>query len=184
MDKNAEIIKDSLEFKDVAESYGLKFDRSDFAICPFHNENTASFKVYEKGKYAHCFGCKWHGDVISFTRQLYNLSFDQAKRKLAEDFAVPVIFDRKMTVSESSNALANYNRDIMEYNKRVQDEREKQHHLYELMRIYETLRNWKEWYKPKNMDEPFDEHYVYAARTIDEAKWMIDLSKNDRVREV
>lgn len=46
--------------------------------CPFHNDRNPSFAVYpQNGKY-HCFGCRAHGDVISFVRAMENLSFTQA----------------------------------------------------------------------------------------------------------
>ena len=35
--------------------------------CPFHNEKSPSFYVYDDG--FHCFGCGAHGDAISFTMQ-------------------------------------------------------------------------------------------------------------------
>lgn len=34
--------------------------------CPFHDDATPSFKVYVEDQHAHCFGCGWHGDVITF----------------------------------------------------------------------------------------------------------------------
>lgn len=30
--------------------------------CPFHQEKTGSFTIYED--HGHCFGCGWHGDII------------------------------------------------------------------------------------------------------------------------
>ncbi|MGH7211252.1 MAG: CHC2 zinc finger domain-containing protein, partial [Acetobacteraceae bacterium] len=32
------------------------------ACCPFHNEKTPSYYIYEDGY--HCFGCGAHGDAI------------------------------------------------------------------------------------------------------------------------
>lgn len=46
--------------------------------CPFHDDRTPSFTIYpQSGKY-HCFGCRAHGDVISFVRAMENLGFGQA----------------------------------------------------------------------------------------------------------
>ena len=36
--------------------------------CPFHNEKTPSFYVYEDGY--HCFGCGAHGDAIGFRAKI------------------------------------------------------------------------------------------------------------------
>ncbi len=49
--------------------------------CPFHNEKTPSFYVYEDG--FHCFGCGAHGDAITFTMQTGGGSFMDAVESLA-----------------------------------------------------------------------------------------------------
>lgn len=46
--------------------------------CPFHDDRTPSFTVYLQNDTYHCFGCRAHGDVISFVRAMENLSFGQA----------------------------------------------------------------------------------------------------------
>ena len=51
-------------------------------LCPFHEERSPSFFVYDQHYY--CFGCKAHGDAISFVRQTKGLSFMEALRYLAQ----------------------------------------------------------------------------------------------------
>ena len=46
--------------------------------CPFHQDHTPSFVVYPVTGTFHCFGCRAHGDVISFVRAMEHLSFGQA----------------------------------------------------------------------------------------------------------
>src|ERR1044072_768106 len=46
--------------------------------CPFHDDRIPSFTVYLQSNTYHCFGCRAHGDVISFVRTMENLSFAQA----------------------------------------------------------------------------------------------------------
>ena len=48
--------------------------------CPFHNEKTPSFYVYEDGY--HCFGCGAHGDAISFVMQSEGAGFMEAVETL------------------------------------------------------------------------------------------------------
>lgn len=50
------------------------------ALCPFHQEKTASFLV--KNGFGYCFGCQWQGDSIKFLMQLENISFIEAVKKL------------------------------------------------------------------------------------------------------
>ena len=56
--------------------------------CPFHNEKTPSFYVYEDGY--HCFGCGAHGDAISFVMQSQGLGFMEAVESLAGEAGLEV----------------------------------------------------------------------------------------------
>ena len=49
--------------------------------CPFHNEKTPSFYVYEDAY--HCFGCGAHGDVLSFVMQSTGAGFMETVEQLA-----------------------------------------------------------------------------------------------------
>jgi hypothetical protein len=49
--------------------------------CPFHDEQTGSFTVYDD--HAHCFGCGWHGGAILFLMAIEKLSFPVAVERLA-----------------------------------------------------------------------------------------------------
>jgi DNA primase len=49
--------------------------------CPFHNEKSPSFYVYEDGY--HCFGCGAHGDAVSFVMQSQGLQFREAVELLS-----------------------------------------------------------------------------------------------------
>lgn len=48
------------------------------ACCPFHTEDTPSFKVSPVKQFFHCFGCGAHGDAIGFLMQHQGLSFRDA----------------------------------------------------------------------------------------------------------
>jgi DNA primase len=56
--------------------------------CPFHNEKTPSFQVYEDGY--HCFGCGAHGDAISFVMQTQGADFMEAVKQLAAEAGLEV----------------------------------------------------------------------------------------------
>src|SRR5579863_6160415 len=57
--------------------------------CPFHNEKSPSFYVYEDGQY-HCFGCGAHGDAISFVMQSEGAGFMEAVERLAAEAGLDV----------------------------------------------------------------------------------------------
>lgn len=64
-----------------AKQYPLKnfvqINHSGFAKCPFHNEKTASMKIYKDNRF-HCFGCGKDGDVIDFVMQRDGVDFKTA----------------------------------------------------------------------------------------------------------
>lgn len=53
------------------------------ACCPFHEEKTPSFYVYDD--HFHCYGCGAHGDAISFVMQSQGASFAEAVAGLAAE---------------------------------------------------------------------------------------------------
>lgn len=55
-----------------------KSGRALVGLCPFHNEKSPSFSVFPQSNRFHCFGCQETGDVISYVRQINNLSFPEA----------------------------------------------------------------------------------------------------------
>ncbi len=54
--------------------------KKDMAICPFHNDKSASFWI--KNNYGYCFSCGWKGDVIDFLMAKDNYNFIDAVKKL------------------------------------------------------------------------------------------------------
>jgi len=56
--------------------------------CPFHNEKTPSFYVYEDS--FHCFGCGANGDAIEFVMRTEGASFIEAIEKLAAEAGLEV----------------------------------------------------------------------------------------------
>lgn len=64
-------VKEQLRLRDVAEHYGLHINRAGFTNCPFHQERTASMKLYDDHFY--CFGYHSSGDVITLVEKLFGL---------------------------------------------------------------------------------------------------------------
>lgn len=61
------------------------FNRRIQALCPFHNEKTASFIIYPSNTF-HCFGCLKSGDSIKFFMELNGYDFQTAIKQLSEGF--------------------------------------------------------------------------------------------------
>jgi DNA primase len=56
--------------------------------CPFHNEKTPSFYVYDD--HFHCFGCGAHGDAITFLMRAEGAAFPEAVERLASEAGMDV----------------------------------------------------------------------------------------------
>ena len=82
----AEQIKDNVDLREAMEHYGIHFNRSGYAVCPFHTEKTASLSIQKKKNRFTCFGCGATGDVIEFVKMYFNLDFGQALVRLNNDF--------------------------------------------------------------------------------------------------
>jgi len=69
----------------ISEYLPLKKTGSNFkALCPFHEEKTASFTVNPAKQIYHCFGCHKGGNVFSFLMEHEKMDFPTAARTLAE----------------------------------------------------------------------------------------------------
>jgi len=70
------------------------------ACCPFHNEKTPSFVVYESTQIYVCFGCGEKGDVIRFVEKYYNLTFPEAVERLANQYGIVIEDDHTETAKK------------------------------------------------------------------------------------
>ena len=70
--------------------------------CPFHNEKTPSFYVYDD--HFHCFGCGAHGDAIGFTMQSDGLAFREAVERLASEAGLELPRDSPQQAAREARA--------------------------------------------------------------------------------
>lgn len=59
--------------------------RNYWACCPFHHENQPSLCIYAMDQYYHCYGCKEHGNVITFVMKMESCDFMTAVEILAKN---------------------------------------------------------------------------------------------------
>ncbi len=78
-------IKSALNITDIiGEKVSLrKSSRGWSGLCPFHNERTASFHVFEDTQSYYCFGCHAAGDIFTFVMRSEGLEFSEALEFLA-----------------------------------------------------------------------------------------------------
>ncbi|MCQ2609021.1 MAG: CHC2 zinc finger domain-containing protein [Bacteroidales bacterium] len=78
----SEELKSAVKITDLFKEYGIQINNKSFCCCPFHNEKTASMKVYTNTNTFHCFGCGKSGDVFTFVQNMDNCDFKTAFIKL------------------------------------------------------------------------------------------------------
>lgn len=88
------------------------------AICPFHNEKSASFNVNPQRQIFHCFGCHAGGDAIKFVMMYDNLPFPEAAKKLADQAGVQVTEE---ILSPQDQAKIRGKRDLLRMQKSAAD---------------------------------------------------------------
>ncbi|GCE04862.1 DNA primase [Dictyobacter aurantiacus] len=67
-----------------------KSGKSYKGLCPFHNERTPSFYVFQESQTWHCFGCNEGGDIFSFVQKQQGLDFHEALVYLGEKTGVEI----------------------------------------------------------------------------------------------
>ena len=85
-------VKNMLDIIYVLEYYGISINSKGFAFCPFHQEKTPSFKVYNDSFY--CFGCGVNGTIIDFVMKYFRLTNIEAVKKLNDDFKLNLPSDK------------------------------------------------------------------------------------------
>lgn len=78
-----------LDVRAALERYGMVFNRHGEALCPFHREKTASFRIKSK-RFWHCFGCGESGELIKFVRKRFGLGYYDALDAICRDFALNI----------------------------------------------------------------------------------------------
>ncbi len=92
-----EIISQFVDLKQRGANY--------FGICPFHDENTASFSVAPSKQIYHCFGCNVGGNVFSFVMEYQKISFPEAVKYVAKYYSIKIEFRENDYKSETNTAL-------------------------------------------------------------------------------
>lgn len=153
-------IKDRVDFKDLVRYYGLDVNRGGFACCPFHNERTPSFKVYED--HYHCFGCGEHGDHIDFVQKLYGISNIEAAKKISQDYGLG-LFDRDFAVPV--NPILKQKNDYRMWLKNAEQT---------VCEYSELLEHWEKIYCPRSPIDEVSPRYLEAIKNRHLAEFYLE----------
>ena len=179
MNRTAEIIKQSLSMKQVAEKYGVFTNSSGFAKCPFHaGDHTPSLKIYpEKGGGFYCFGCKAHGSVIDFVMLLFDCSFSTAMERLNNDFGLGLC---KQTYREKKAARDSFmamQRRIREDEQKLEEAERQYWAAFDLWRIADMT---SIHYTPSETGGIALPRYVEAVKSLPQLEYDLMLAEEKR----
>jgi len=65
-----EQVKNLVSLEQVAEYYGLEFNKNDKAICPFHDDKNPSLSLHPSKQYVKCFSCDVSVNAIGLEYRL------------------------------------------------------------------------------------------------------------------
>lgn len=79
-----EAIRDQYPLADIVAPYVTMKRRGNMweGLCPFHEERSPSFKIYDSDQRYHCFGCGAHGDLFDFLHHMEGLTIREAAERI------------------------------------------------------------------------------------------------------
>lgn len=183
-----EEIKNRLDIRTVAESYGIEVKRNNTCLCPFHDDHHPSAHIYPNA--FHCFTCNAHYDVLGFVMALFGLSVIDAAKRLNDDFNLGLSFGKQ---KEGLKPKYNVKAEILEMYRRkrerfIQWEKESWNTIHDYLWF---VRDWYEKYRPpiinhapenyvlNNRFEYAMVHYPHAEEFAND--WITSFSNEDKV---
>lgn len=175
-------IRSRVSTKEAFLHYGIEINKSGFCKCFLTGEKTASLKVYDGNRGWYCFGCHKGGDIISFVREYFRLSFTDAISKINNDFnlGLPIgqTIDRRKQMEMQRKAYLR-NR---EQRKREQKEAELDEAYHTALDEWIRLDNQKREYAPTSPSDVFHPLFVDALINIDRAAYNLDCAEIARYK--
>ena len=161
-------IKESLTMRDVLGRYGFSANRR--IPCPLHGGRNNNFEIKDNGWrcYSRC-GC---GDTISFVQKMFDLSFQDALRKIDADFGLNIYGDHSFEELRRSH----YQQQALRA-KRERENREKQRtedDYWAAFDEWKRIDDNRRIYRPKSQDEELHPLFVESLQKLDYQRYVLD----------
>ena len=85
----------------------IKKGRDSWCCCPFHEEKTPSCKINDELGSYYCFGCGAKGDIFTIYTDLYNFSFPDAVKELAQRVGVRIVDNYDSNINKKNEKIYN-----------------------------------------------------------------------------
>jgi DNA primase len=159
-----EVVKQNITTRDAVAHYGFRPNQSGLICCPFHHDKHPSMKV---DKRFYCFGCGESGDVIDFVAKYFNLPVKDAANKLASDFGLVTDENIIKTVKHADPVINAKKEPVVTMQEITK--------AFRIVADYANiLKEWKNIYAPKSMDEEWDEHFEEVLVNLTRSEYLED----------
>lgn len=175
LDNSVEMIKNQVTMADICRAYGIEINKKGFANCPFHNEKTASFKIYEGERGFYCFGCGKSGDVIDFVMTFFSLTFQEALKKINLDFGLNLFGEQ--TFEERRQSHFRQKAKIAERERKKAEREAVNRDYWAAFDEWKRLMENRERYKPKSQDDDLHPLFVEALQKLAHQEFLLDLAE-------
>lgn len=161
-------IKAAVTAREVFEHYGFEINRAGFCRSPFaENDKTPSLKVYDGDRGWHDFSSGKGGDVISFVQEYFNLSFQDAVKKLNDDLRLGFPIGERLTPDKQREA----ERAAQERQRKALQEKQTRKRLEA---EYNAALDWWVYLdKVKRDNDPFSAEWCYAVKKLETANYRL-----------
>lgn len=159
----AQTIKDTISAQDVGAALGLEM-RHGRCRCPFHGGNDFNCVLYKGDRGFYCHVCKYGGDVVSFVREYYDMSFKDAISWFNDTFNLGMDIDSPMS-PDALREAKEAQRKRMAKNTVTSGVKELRSNRENIaMDIKLRLEKMADRYAPKDPDSDFDNRFLEAVR--------------------
>jgi len=102
-----ELIKSKISLSQEIEKKTkvLKKGKDSWCCCPFHDEKTPSCKINDDLGSYYCFGCGAKGDIFTIYTELYNFSFPEAVKELAQRAGIRIVDNFDSNINKKNNII-------------------------------------------------------------------------------
>ena len=102
-----ELIKSKISLSQEIEKKTkvVKKGKDSWCCCPFHDEKTPSCKINDDLGSYYCFGCGAKGDIFTIYTELYNFSFPEAVKELAQRAGIRIVDNFDSNINKKNNII-------------------------------------------------------------------------------
>ena len=172
-DSYGDEIKRQVSMKQVADYYGFHVNsKTNTMLCPFHDDHHNSMHVYSGHRGFYCFSCGAGGSVIDFVMKMSGLSFQEACKKMDEDFHLGLNIGVPLDEEKQKQAREEQRKRVEALERRKNKEKLLLTAYHSAMDRYCALDRMKIEHAPKKDKDgnyTIRREYVYAIKRIDGA---------------